>query len=153
MRRGGDEQGLKAHSTPVNPHPQPSVKFHICTAYVRGLSCSSCEGKLPLSLLSRYLRAQGRAGSWGNGDAPKGRQVRCARFPYTRRQTRPLSCHGLETKVPRYGGSQFRQRGEPPELRGQAAAQVIVVKVPARGAPERGHGGTATDAEGGKCDA
>ena len=53
----------------------------------------------------------------------------------------------------RCGGSQNRQRGEPPELRGQAAAQAVVVKVPARGAPERDHGGTATHAEGGKCDA
>ena len=65
----------------------------------------------------------------------------------------PLRCHGLEAGVPRCGGSQARQRGEPPELRGQAATQVVVVKPPARGAPERDHGGTATNAEGGKCDA
>ena len=43
--------------------------------------------------------------------------------------------------------------GEGAKLRGQAAAQVVAVEVPARGAPERDHGGTATNAEGGKCDA
>ena len=50
----------------------------------------------------------------------------------------------------RCGGSQPRQQ---PELRGQAAAQDVALKVPARGAPERDHGGTATNAEAGKCDA
>ena len=40
--------------------------------------------------------------------------------------------------MPRCGGSQVLQRGKQPKLRGQAAAQVlVVVKVPARGAPER----------------
>ena len=65
-----------------------------------------------------------------------------ARASLTRRHSpchpkQPLSYHGLEAGVPSCGGSQVRQRGEKPELRGQAAAQVVAVKVPARGAPER----------------
>ena len=39
--------------------------------------------------------------------------------------------------MPSCGGSQLLQRGEEPELRGQAAAQVVPAKGPARGAPER----------------
>ena len=39
--------------------------------------------------------------------------------------------------MPRCDGSQGRQRGEPPELRGNVAGQVVAVKAPARGAPER----------------
>ena len=65
----------------------------------------------------------------------------------------PLRCHGLEAGVPRCGGSQVCQRGKQPKLRGHAAAQAAAVKVPARGAPERDHGGTTMRAEGGKCDA
>eukprot|EP00964_Phaeocystis_antarctica_P111376 scaffold75731_cov28-Phaeocystis_antarctica.AAC.1 len=41
---------------------------------------------------------------------------------------------------------------EQPELRGYAAAQVVVEKVPARGAPERDHGRSETDGEGGRYD-
>ena len=51
----------------------------------------------------------------------------------------PTLRHGLEAGVPGCGGSQDRQRGEQPKLRGQAAAQVVVLKGPARGAPERDH--------------
>ena len=65
----------------------------------------------------------------------------------------PLRCHGLEAGVPRCGDSQVLQRGEEPELRGHAAAQVVLAKGPARGAPERDHGGTAANAESSKCDA
>ena len=50
--------------------------------------------------------------------------------------SRPLP-HSFEAGVPRCGGSQFLQRGEKPELRGQAAGQVVPAKGPARGAPER----------------
>ena len=46
--------------------------------------------------------------------------------------------------MPRWIGLQVYQRGEPPELRGQAAAQAVALKPPARGAPERDHGGTKT---------
>ena len=92
----------------------------------------------------------------GNSDERRGRQVRRARFPYApppSAPSHPLSCHGMEAGVPRCGGSQPRQRGQQPELRGHAAAQVVAVKVPARGAPERDNGGKDTRAEGGKCDA
>ena len=51
--------------------------------------------------------------------------------------------------MPWCGGSQCLQRGEEPELRGQAAAQAVPVKVPARGAPERDHGGN-SDERGGR---
>ena len=82
--------------------------------------------------------------------------MRRARFLYpppSSVPSQPLSCHGSEAGVPRCGGSQVLQSGEQRELRGQAAAQAVVVEVPARGASERDHGGTATDAECGKCDA
>ena len=36
-------------------------------------------------------------------------------------------------------GAQLMQRGDLPELRGQAATQVVDLKVPVRGAPERVH--------------
>ena len=39
--------------------------------------------------------------------------------------------------MPSCGGSQVLQLGEQPELRGQAAGQVVAVKLPARGAPEQ----------------
>ena len=55
--------------------------------------------------------------------------------------SRPLPCATIWRRgLPRCGGSQLRQRGEKPKLRGHAAAQVVALKVPARGAPERGHG-------------
>ena len=59
----------------------------------------------------------------------------------------------VEAGVPSCVGSQEPQRSEQPELRGQAAAQAVVVKEPARGALERDHGGTVTRAEGSKGDA
>ena len=57
--------------------------------------------------------------------------------------------------MPRCGGSQRLQIGELPELRGDAAAQAVVFKVPDRGASEReGRGGTeGRNADGGKCNA
>ena len=133
-------------------------------AEVRWLTASSARSA---ARAARASRRSGRcsegtcergagAGSWGNGDERRGRQVRRARFPYAPPPSapfHPLSCHGLEAGLARCGGLQLVQRSEPPELRGQAAAQVVVLKPPARGAPERDHGGMATNVEGGKCDA
>ena len=60
----------------------------------------------------------------------------------------PLPFHDLGAGVPRCGSSQPVQRGEQPELRGDAAAvQVVVVKAPARGAPEQKEGGGASMAD------
>ena len=56
-------------------------------------------------------------------------------------------------RMPWYGSSQVCQRGEQPKLRRHAAAQVVVAeKPPARGVPERDHGGTEMHTEGGNCD-
>ena len=51
----------------------------------------------------------------------------------------PISCRGLQARVPSCGSSQQTQSSELPELRGQAAAQVVLAKLSARGAPERDH--------------
>eukprot|EP00964_Phaeocystis_antarctica_P146318 scaffold112564_cov27-Phaeocystis_antarctica.AAC.1 len=60
----------------------------------------------------------------------------------------PLPCHSLGAGMPRCSGSQDRQVGEQPELRGQAAAQVVALKLPARGAPERDHWGIGDECRG-----
>ena len=61
--------------------------------------------------------------------------------------------------MPSCGGSQGLQVGEQPKLRGHAAGQALVPKVPARGAPEREEGsrgvpvdpGGIRSAAGGRC--
>ena len=73
--------------------------------------------------------------------ATRGLPLRAAalcRLPPPSVPSHPLLCDGLEAGVPTCGGSQALQRGKLPKLRGQAAAQVVVVvKEPVRGAPER----------------
>ena len=117
------------------------------------------RGQAAAQVVALKLPARGapERDHWGIGDECRGRQVRRARFPYVSPHP-PCSPPSYPATVwrggvPRCGGSQVRQRGEIPELRWHAAAQVVVAKDPARRAPERDHGGTATDAEGGKCDA
>ena len=72
-----------------------------------------------------------------------------------RAHSQPLPCHGLEARVPSCSGSQDLQRGEKPELRGQAAAQVVGVKRPARAGhrSRRRRGGTSMrrSTAGGRC--
>ena len=151
------------HHSPPPPNPYPATAWRrrcrgaVAHRRFSAVSSPSCEGKLPLrSLFLRSLREGRRSGIMGeHGDGRRGRQVRRARFPYAPLPSVPshaLPCHGLEAGVPRCGGSQARQRGEKPKLRGQAAAQVVVAKGPARGAPERDHGGMVMDAGGSKCD-
>ena len=80
------------------------------------------------------------AESWA-ASATRGLPLRAAalcRLPPPSVPSHPLLCDGLEAGVPTCGGSQALQRGKLPKLRGQAAAQVVVVvKEPVRGAPER----------------
>ena len=79
------------------------------------------------------------AESWA-ASATRGLPLRAAalcRLPPPSVPSHPLLCDGLEAGVPTCGGSQALQRGKLPKLRGQAAAQVVPAKGPARGAPER----------------
>ena len=93
-------------------------------------------------------------------DGRKGRQVRrVLPLPAAIPSAPQVLCHGLEAGVPSCGGSQARQVGEQPNLRGHAAGQALVEKVPARGAPEREEGsrgvpvdpGGIRSAAGGRC--
>ena len=113
----------------------------VAHSLVSAVRSPSCEGTLPLrSLPQRRLREGRRSGIMGE-DGRKGRQVRrVLPLPAAIPSAPQVLCHGLEAGVPSCGGSQARQVGEQPNLRGHAAGQALVEKVPARGAPEREEG-------------
>ena len=95
----------------------------------------------------------------GDGDGRRERQVRRACFSYRVATLRalppPTLPHDLwRRRGARCGGSQALQRGKQPKLRGYAAAQVGLCNPPVQEGRRGGiMGGTATNAEGGKCDA
>ena len=91
--------------------------------YFRLVSIPSCEGTVPVRLLSpRFLRERGWGGAGSRGRYRGG---------------------GCELRR----RSQLLQLGKQPELRWDGAGQVVAVQVPARG---QGHvGEMATQAEGG----
>ena len=111
----------------------------------RLMSSPSCVGKLPLrSLLSKFLREGCRSRrSWGNGDRRRRRQARRASSPY-----RTATLLTLPPPIlPRLGGGgcrgaaahRYSSSASSPSCVG-AAGQALVVKPPARGAPEHEEG-------------
>ena len=130
-----------------SPAPYPATALRrecrgaVAHRYSSSVSSPNCEGTLPLrSLPQRRLREGRRSGIMGE-DGRKGRQVRrVLPLPAAIPSAPQVLCHGLEAGVPSCGGSQARQVGEQPNLRGHAAGQALVEKVPARGAPEREEG-------------
>ena len=151
------------HASP-RPHPPPcSRPLHAATACVRRLTVPSTRRD------PRTARASFRSGccfggackcarSWGMVmDAERHKSARA--LPTRRRPPCPptpsLSCAtACRGGVPECGDLHCCERiSEPPELRGQAAAQVVFLKLPATGAPERDREQRRrTCDEGGKCD-
>ena len=135
-------------SRPCLPTPQAqgSGRARFAHMLVSAVRAPSCMGRLPLRLLSRRnLRARGApvGGEMGEREGVEGRGRRgpcmggagAVCQPWVLSPSRPLA---PASPTPRAGQlpsavcSHARQRGEGAELRGQAAAQAVVAKRPAR---------------------
>ena len=163
--RGGLRMGNEGVETSnAFPHPpptlNPSSKGRLCK---HGLPIGWVEppelrGQAAAQVVVVQVPARGAPERDHGGTAANAESSKCDACASPTRPSppsvpsHPLRCHGLEAGVPRCGDSQVLQRGEEPELRGHAAAQVVAEKVPARGAPERDRGRSETDGEGGRCD-